>query len=312
MNDNLLLFESDLNDFSIEAKEKYERAYRISNSYLSNSCFLHRICWNELFKYKYQIIGDCLCLVADDNIINHSHIVFPLGRFNDNELKMMVTCWRDEFKRNNRRLRIEYIDDYQLPRLRSCLEREDFIWHLDYCEDYWDYTYQKWDYLNLQGKRNKSKRNYWNHYLANSSLYHIEKISANNISEVARIIEIWESQMGISENSLINTDHYPLQFYLNHFDQVDSCSYLLFRGEKAIAFFVASIKGTHCYFHFAKSNRKYPAANYIMHRLFLESADAIQIAVLNFEDDMSNLNIRKYKTKIAHYSMTRKYAIEVE
>ena len=129
MKNKTILSEYGLNEFNIGIKEIYEKAYEISGSQLSNSCFLHRICWNVLFKYSYQIKGSYICLVADDNEINRAHIVYPLGKFSNQELKDIVNYWRMIFGKYNKHLRIEFIDEVGLSRLRTCLDEEGILWH---------------------------------------------------------------------------------------------------------------------------------------------------------------------------------------
>ena len=312
MDNRSILFEQGLCDFSVNSKEIYEKSYSLSNSKLSNSCFLHRICWNELFKYRYKVINSCFCLVADDNIINNAHIVYPLGRFSNSELREVLIYWRLIFKKYNKRFRIEFIDEFQLPRLGKCLNEEGLVWHLEECEGCWDYTYNKSDYLYLRGKKNRCKRHYWNHYLSNPSLYQLVKIGKNNIKECMNILNVWESQKELCKEELIGTDHYPLVYFFSNYDKIYNDGYILFRGGHAISFFVATIKGDCCFFHFAKCNRDYPAANYIMHKLFLDDEISHNIRILNFEDDMLNPEIRKYKANIADNVLVKKFAVEVE
>lgn len=312
MKQNSILSAPGLKEFNISTKEIYEKAYGISGSELSNSCFLHRICWNVFFKYSYQKIGKCLCLVADDNKINHAHIVYPIGQFSNKELKDILNYWRIEFGKCNKTLRIEFVDEVGLSRLGACLDEEGILWHREKCEGCYDYIYNISDYINLRGKKNKGKRYYWNHYLKFSDCYRLEKISFENISVCQQITKLWESQKGLSEKQLIDTDHYPLEFLWKHIDEVDNCSYILYRDETAIAFFVASLEHERCTFHFAKSDRRYPEANFLLHQLFLKSDYAKEITVLNFEDDMSDANIQKYKSRIAKNRLITKYVVEVE
>lgn len=312
MKKNTILSVSGLNEFDINTRKVYEKAYEISGSKLSNSCFLHRICWNVFFRYSYQIIGNCICLVADDNEINRAHIVYPLGQFSDQELKNIVNYWRGIFEKYNKSLRIEFIDEVGLSRLCTCLDEEGFQWHQESCEGCYDYTYNISDYVNLEGKKNRNKRYFWKRYLDNPSFYKLEKMERKNINSCQKITKKWESQKGLSENELINTDHYPLKFLWENIDEFDDCGYILYRGGVPVAFFVASINNECCTFHFAKADRTYPEVNFIMHQLFLNSDYAKTIKILNFEDDMSDLNIRRYKSHVAQNKLLKKYAVEVE
>lgn len=311
MKQNSILSTPGLKDFNIIDAEIYKKAYEISGSKLSNSCFLHRICWNVLFKYRYQNIGNGICLVADDNEINRAHIVYPLGQFSNNELKDIITYWRIEFAKYNKNLRIEFIDKTALLRLEMCLNEEGIIWHSENCVGCYDYIYKISDYTNLTGKRNSGKRHLWNQYLKISKNYWLEKVSIKNVDVCQRITRLWETQKGLSEEEFIYTDHYPLEFLWKHIDEIDNCSYILYRDENAIAFFIASIEHEQCIFHFAKADRRFPEANFLLHQLFLNSDYAKNIATLNFEDDMSDVKIRKYKSSIAPNILLTKHAVEV-
>lgn len=311
MKQNSILSTPRLKDFNISDAKIYKKAYEISGSKLSNSCFLHRICWNVLFKYRYQSIGNGICLVADDNEINRAHIVYPLGQFSNNELKDIITYWRIEFAKYNKNLRIEFIDKTALLRLETCLNEEGIIWHSENCDGCYDYIYKISDYTNLTGKRNSGKRHLWNQYLKVSNNYRLEKVSIKNVDICQRITRLWETQKGLSEEELIYTDHYPLEFLWKHIDEIDNCSYILYRDENAIAFFIASIEHEQCIFHFAKADRRFPEANFLLHQLFLNSDYAKNIATLNFEDDMSDVKIRKYKSSIAPNRLLTKHAVEV-
>lgn len=307
-----ILSEQGLVEFNIATKEIYEKAYGISSSKLSNSCFLHRICWNVIFRYSYLMLSNAICLVADDNEINRAHIVYPLGQFSNQELKDIVNYWRVIFRKYDKPLRIEYIDQAGLSRLRTCLDEEGILWNLENCEGCYDYTYNLDDYINLKGKRNRGKRHFWNHYLNNLGDYRLEMIGRENVNICRKIVETWEFQKGLSSNELINTDYYPLEFLWNHIDEIENSSYILYKGEVAVAFFVATMEDERCIFHFAKSDRTYPEANFIMHHLFLRSDYAKKVKTLNFEDDMSILSIRKYKSNMAQNELLEKYAVEVE
>jgi len=301
-----------LKRFDISAKEIYKKAYVASGSKLSNSCFLHRICWNVLFRYSYQVVGNCICLVADDNKINRAHIVYPIGQFTNHDLKAIVKYWIKIFRRYNKQLQIEFIDEVGLSRLCRCLDDESISWRTKRCVECFDYLYDVSDYINLEGPKNREKRHFWNLYLENINSYRLEQIGHKNINACQQITEIWESQKGLSKKDLINTDHYPLSFFWEHIDEIDNCSYILYRNEIAIAFFVASINDVCCTFHFAKSDRAYPEANFLLHHLFLNNYCSKEIKKLNFEDDMGDVNIRRYKSRIARGILLEKYSLEVE
>lgn len=300
-----------LRKFDISAKEIYEDAYVASGSKLSNSCFLHRICWNVLFEYSYHVSDNCICLVADDNKINRAHIVYPIGQFTNYDLTTIVKYWIKIFRKYNKPFQIEFIDEVGLFRLCKCMEDEGILWRPRKCVDCFDYIYDISDYINLKGRKNKDKRRFWNHYLENIDSYRLEQIGPKNVNVCQYITEIWESQKGLSKNDLINTDHYPLGFFWEHIDEIDNCSYILYRNKCAIAFFIASINDTCCTFHFAKSDRTYPEANFLLHHLFLKYYCPKEIKTLNFEDDMGDLNIRRYKSHVACGRMLEKYSLEV-
>jgi len=309
---NSILSVPGLKEFDISAGEVYKKVYEISGSRLSNSCFLHRICWNVLFRYSYQIVGNCICLVADDNKINHAHIVYPLGQFSDQELKNIIKYWREIFKTYNKPLRIEFIDEVGLSRLCRCLDDEGILWRSKKCGECFDYVYDIADYISLDGKKNKGKRHFWNRYLDGTNSYRLERVEQKNVNVCQQITEIWELQKGLSRKNVINSDHYPLEFLWQHIHEIDNHSYILYRNEIAVAFFVASINKNYCTFHFAKSDRTYPEANFLLHRLFLNSNFAKEIKMLNFEDDMGDFNIRRYKSRIAQNKLLEKYSVEVE
>lgn len=299
-------------ELNVSTEPKYTKAYRASKSKLSNSCFLHRICWNIFFRYSYIMVNDCLCLVADDNPINRAHIVYPLGDFSDQELKDIVRYWRQIFSKEHKPLRIEFIDEHNLVRLCNCLKEEGIGWVQENCESCHDYTYRVSDYINLAGKENKGKRNLWNRYKNTHNSYRIEKIEKKNVEDCWNILQMWEHQKGLSSSDLMLTDHYPILFFLKNIELLNNCSFLLYRNEVPVAFFVASVNDEYCTFHFAKSNRVYPEANFLLHFLFLTSEYAENIEFLNFEDDNSIFNIGKYKSRIAHTIKLKKYAVELE
>ncbi len=311
MKQKSILSVPELEEFNISTREIYQRAYEMSESELSNSCFLHRICWNVFFKYSYQRIGECICLVADDNEINRAHIVYPIGQFSNKELKEILNHWRIQFGKHSKTLRIEFLDEVGLSRLGTCLDEEGILWHKENCDGCYDYVYKVSDYVNLEGKKNRGKRHFWNHYLKFQNNYRLEKISSKNINVCQNITKLWECQKGLSKKELINTDHYPLEFLWKHIDEIDNCSYILYCGEIGIAFFIASLGNGRCTFHFAKADKRYPEANFLLHQLFLNSDYAKGITILNFEDDMSDVNIRKYKSNIAKNRLLTKYAVEV-
>ena len=248
-----------LEEFDICCYREYELAYELSNNRLSNSFFLHRICWNVFFKYKYEVIGDCFCLVTDDNELNAAHLVYPLGKITDKELKNIIKRWKNIFDENKKIFRIDYIDEDGYLRLKECLEEEGYSWKVKSCRDYYDYTYSKNDYIDLLGRKNKSKRHLWNEYKKNIECYSLHKINVLNISDCKKIIRKWEEKNDIQGEKLIDTDHYPMEFLWDHFDELDCQGYILYFDMKPIAFFVASIRGDYCCFHFAKSDRDYPS-----------------------------------------------------
>ena len=311
MKQSSILSTPGLEVFNINTRKVYEKAYEISGSELANSCFLHRICWNVLFKYSYQKINKGICLVADDNEINRAHIVYPIGQFSNNELKRILNYWRMEFKKFNKPLRIEFVDEVGLSRLGTCLNEEGVEWHQENCDGCYDYVYNTSDYIDLRGKENKGKRHFWNYYLKFADCYRLEKLSFKNISTCQEITARWETQKGLSNKELLNTDHYPLEFLWKHIDEINNCSYILYRDETAIAFFIASLQYGRCTFHFSKSDRRYPEANFLLHYLFLISDYSKEITILNFEDDMEDANIRKYKSNIAKHKLLKKYAVQV-
>ena len=299
-----------LKKLDIDMRDTYQYFYCQSNSQLSNSLFNHRICWNEGFDYYYIIMDDYLCLVADDNIINKAHLVFPLGRFDIEKLEKIVLFWKDAFSQLSIPFRIDFIDKAACTQLQTIFTKNNISFTIVPETECYDYLYKVDEICNLSGRNNKFKRSAINQASHNNTSVIQIMPNSKEALECRRIDRLWK-EWKQNEQNVSETDDYALQFYWDNSYRMDALCYALVINGIIEAYFVASIYQNTLTFHFAKSNRQIRYANFVLQYFFLKNHIPDNIIFVNHEDDMNLSGIKYYKDHLGRYTLIEKYSMEL-
>lgn len=251
-------------------------------------------------------MDDYLCLVADDNSICPAHLVFPIGEYDFHRLKKIISYWNHVFKLAQRRFDIEFISANDVVLIKSILD-SDFETELIEERDLFDYSYVVSDFLALQGSRNKFKRNFL-HLIESKKYKLLENYTDSDFSECQHIYSNWKKWKHTYQ-MFDDADDIALQFFFDHHQNMEYVSYRLIIDNFPVAFFIGSY-GNHntFYFHFAKYDRNFKEANFLLHYLFIRDCLPKDIVRLNFEDDMGNPRLRFYKSHLSKFYLIEKYS----
>lgn len=302
---------SELKKLDIDSYQLYQHYYQLSGSLLSNSCFLHRICWNEGFDYYYLVKNNYLCLVADDNAINHAHLVYPLGEDYDSLLfQEVIFFWVDIFKELNIPFRIEFIDDAAKEILEGMFLLKGIKIQMQEETNCFDYVYNKNDILCVNGKKNRFKRSLLHQLEAQEyDVIDIKKEfdKKNQCLELNRIWLEWKRR----EQQKEDFDEYALEYFWNNAGGLDYVCYALRIKGVVQAYFVASINKNVLTFHFAKSNRHYRFANFALQHIYIKDILPESVKYINHEDDMGDAGLQYFKQHLGSYTCLKKYSLVV-
>lgn len=188
---------------------------------------------------------------------------------------------------------------------------------IDHDRDSCDYVYELDALAELKGRSYHSKKNHYNRFRETHPDYRLEPISETNLSVVRNLAADWyKTRLKAAPESDFQMEQVALERALSHYSRLELEGLLLFCGEEAVAFTMASkVMPDTLDVHFEKARAgvdgAYTAincefANYIRHKL-------PEIRFLNREEDMGLEGLRKAKLSYhPHHMVTRDRACLME
>lgn len=183
--------------------------------------------------------------------------------------------------------------------------------------DSYDYVYDIDALAELKGRKYHSKKNHYNRFRENNPDYRVTPITADNISTLRSLADEWyNTRKKEVPDSDFQMEQVALERALSHYEELELEGLLLFCGEEAVAFTMASKTMPNTFdVHFEKAKAgvdgAYTAincefANYIRNKY-------PEIRFLNREEDMGIEGLRKAKLSYhPHHMVTRDWACLTE
>ena len=146
----------ELNKLKNQDMKIFNKFLSLKNHSLSNYSFANILIWKDLFKIRWKIIDNNLCLFFKDDLATFMYLP-PLGR--KQSANLIEKCFKvmDDLNQNKGFSRIENVEQENLSIFRSL--KYEIIFKSN------EYIYQRESLASLRGNRFKSKRGAYNYFV---------------------------------------------------------------------------------------------------------------------------------------------------
>ncbi len=187
--------------------------------------------------------------------------------------------------------------------------RGDFV-SINHSEDNDDYIYLTQDWAQLKPSQYRGKRNLFNRFVrfyGDLSASHIN-INQKSISDILSLYDLWLYQR-VYLTEYIKKERDLIETIIIEADKADISIYGVYDQDKLIACIIYSINRDCAFIHFDKVNKNYIGINEYMKRQLAQYLLSTGVIYINFEEDMGDEGLRKYKNSWHPYKKINKYSI---
>lgn len=290
--------------FSAQDGPEYSRYYALSRTELSDHCLNSRVAWNAGFYYQKALIADCFCLVSNGGMFTTPHITWPIGDVGPVRLEQVIDALWPVFQSKNWPLRMMYIDEANLPAIRSL---KHYQAALTYNRDFSDYLYDAGKLRLLSGKNLHGKKNHFNQFCRMYPDYQYSPISGADQEDALALVREWCEERQLDCMNLCQSDFRAVRQLFIDMPALDVRGGAIRIGSKLVAFALGSFTDSKtAVIHFEKAANGYTGLYAAINKLVLENAfpDADWV---NREEDMGLAGLRKAKESYDPVRMIHKY-----
>jgi len=294
--------------------EEYLNSFEYKTSGLS---FTSLYMWRKINQFSWEVIGDYLCIAAADNLEPEMGVSFlfpPLTRsgcYEADSLKEAVMEAKRRFEAKGEPFVMmlvpfhmnEILDQAMPGMLRFEADRPNY-----------DYLYRKSDLIELKGRSFHGKKNHLNYFL-NNWQYEYSPITSDMTEEAMGFIHEFNKRKNLEdphERELLDMEVEAMEdMFLN----IESVGYLtgLIRIDGRIeALSIGGRLGAKTVtVHVEKANTEYRGLYQLINLEFCRHL-CKQIKLINREEDMGLMGLRKAKLSYNPVKLVEKYTVSLK
>jgi hypothetical protein len=278
--------------------------YRHS-SIFQEKCLSIYVTWRNGYFGLYKIINDCLCSAF---FHEPQEVYWTIQRPRENpEFPLQpvvdILC---ELCKNARlpSLKVKHIEAHLLDEYMAV---QNHTIKKEYSVDFSEYAYKTAELLNLKGNANYYKRKRVKKFL-NINEISVRPITKSNVHLCNDIEEEWCRSKDCSFcRSFFDCEKKAVRIMTEIFNEEIHKGLFLYYNDKPAGFIICEPISEHLSFLlFGKSTLEdgFVYLVYIMYRDFLKNTE-----YMNFNEDMGNLGLRKFKKLLSVYELWHKYFV---
>lgn len=282
----------------------FEQYYAQMEDYWASSiCIDSILAWNDSIITYYKVIQEYLSAIAYD-VQNQRYVSIPLlGSYENGHLKEAMQEVIHVFNMCN----MDFImtDVYQWM-LRYYCALDGLSFQYTYDLGLSDYIYRIDDFkkgLDTQDSRYNIK------YFMKKYNPVISEIRDEDVGECVSFIE--ESWCG--ENNCSNCELGCLKItaknIIGEISKYNAKGVIIRCDGAVVAYCIVSVRGKTIMFHFKKTARHYRGINEVLHKECIERFAGDDVQYVNYTEDMNHEGLRKYKQRLAEYTLEHKYEL---
>ena len=310
MNKDLFLKEMQEHEFrEVQAGDwkLFEVYYQDMNDYwVSPMSFTNMMAWRSSFRIFYKRVDSyLLCMVWDHRSDDRFLMVPLLGHYEQSSITKIMTEVQSFFQKMGVPLIVESVSEWMLPYYQNL---PDFNWQVENDRDLSDYLYQAKDF---EASMDMKKTRYYYRYFIRENQPKTIELSSEYAEECIELCERAFCGTHTCEDCGFGCLKNTIRSVLQDFHLLNAKGILVRKGEQAIAYCIVSrLKGLGMY-QFKKTERGYQGINEYLHKecydRFLQGVD-----VINYMEDMGLEGLRKYKSRLAPYTLFPRYRLELK
>lgn len=288
----------DLEDIPI-----YEAYYqKMEGPWASSICIDSILAWNDSIFTYYKIINEYICSVAYD-AVNRRFVCLPLiGSYENGQLKETFQIMMGIFEE----LQLPFImtDIYQWM-LDKYLQLDIADFGYDNDEGLSDYIYTMEDF---KAALNEQDIRYNIRYFMRKYDTVITELEDGDASDCIRFI----SDTWCADNDCSDCEYGCMKIVadsiISNISRYNAQGVIIRSQGEVIAYCIVSVRQGVAMFHFKKTARHYRGINEVLHKECVERfCDGVKF--INYTEDMNHEGLRKYKRRLAKYTLEPKYEL---
>lgn len=295
-----ILFKHGFKHLTLNEKDMFNKYFLMVGKPLSScASFASVIGWsNDAIPY-YKEVGSSLCLIFEDKPFNAWVCFAP---YTDYSLAAPVEAmleYERVFSDLGKPFEMSYVKEWMLPVFDGLEEFDCTRKHDEKLSDYIYTSAAFSDYLS------KPETRYNIRYAKRKFNITAETLTEENRREISDFFkEIW-CPYHSCESCVYGCMHKALENMLND----SGLEFILLRSDKEPAAYAGfEVCGGELMFLVKKVNRSMKGMSDLIHEAVFESVKD-RISAVNYTEDMGNENLRRYKQKLAPYTLSHNYEL---
>lgn len=256
--------------------------------------------WRDLFKMQYCIEDGTLFLKAKGYDGKDAFAV-PAGE----NTALAIEKIRDLCEKNGDFAVFSFVSEDILPLFDGfSYEKEEF-------RDWFDYVYDKEEFIGLKGRRYNGQRNHINRFTRLYPDHVFERITRENVCEVAAFYDAFCKTHPATDEKA-DEDKKKTRELLENYESYGLLGGLIRVAGKIAAFSVGELLGDVLFVHVEKADTSYSGIYPVMANTFASSYAGENVKYINREDDAGDAGLRTAKLSYHPKLILPKYQITLK
>jgi len=256
--------------------------------------------WRDYFDMRYCIYGDTLYLMAR-GYDKRTVFATPIGPDFDAAVNN-IRCFSKEHGISTV---FSFVSEDLLPRY------EGFSYSKESFRDWFDYVYDKNEFVSLRGRKYNGQRNHINRFSRSYPDHCFEKITAENISDVILFYKSYKKTSCAANEMILEDENKTFELLLNY-EKYRLLGGLIRVEGKVAAFSVGEVINDVLFVHVEKADTAYSGIYPVMANTFASAYANENVKYINREDDAGEEGLRTAKLSYHPKLILPKYQLTLK
>ena len=285
-------------------RDIFFRYYDLTDDYWCYTlCFTTLISWQEYYPVFFREYEGLLIFFVWDSLDGNFYLYPPLGHYEKNAVAACIEEAKSLFDDLGQKLYLIDVSEWMLPYIKTI---EKVSWEITDDQGFFDYIYKRDDFEKSMETRERSYN--YNYFVRKYAPETIELKIADADECVALCEKVWCTSHDCKECYEGCCLKNVIKKAVSNIDQINAWGILVRSENEPIAYCVVSkYKGMGVY-HFKKTARGFRGINEYLHReCFYRFLDGVEI--INYTEDLGSEGLRKYKSRLAPHTLSKRYRL---
>ena len=288
---------------SIEDKGLFDFYYsKMNDNWVSTISFASMIAWNKSIRIYHRIIGEYLCILANDTTCDQWYTIPLIGHYDQKQLEKSIRELIDIMEELGRPVQFVSISEWMLPyylHLRCMKLKEVYDISLS------DYIYDVKDFM--KSMNNQSNRYDYNYFIRrfNPKLVLMRSMNSDYYIDLIQKCFCMNHECRIC---VYGCQQDTIRNVTERMSETGAMGIAVYIEEELVGYAIVSIEKTQLIYHFKENLHGYRGLGIYLNKKCFELFGE-NVELINYTEDIGIEGLRKYKKQLSKYRLSHKYEL---